>query len=211
MSNATTAGLMPEACSATARVIKGAAGADLAAATPCDGFTLRTLLTHFTGTTGAFAYAGKTRSLDANDPWGSAVQLNDDEWPEQLTANLDAISAVWCQQDTWQGAIQGTVMPARSLGEMALIEILLHGWDVARATDQQVDVSDALGAELLRCVAETADLGRQVGAYGTKVPVADNASERRLAWRVAVRTDQGTASLSGPALAVPRQPTRHAK
>ena len=60
---------------------------------------------------------------------------------------------------------------------MALIEVLLHGWDVARATDQQVDVSDALGAELLPCVAETADLGRQVGAYGTKVPVADNASD----------------------------------
>jgi uncharacterized protein (TIGR03086 family) len=177
MSNATTAGLMPEACSTTARVIKGAAGADLATATPCDGFSLRTLLTHFTGTTGAVAYAGKTRSLDANDPWGSMVQLNEDEWPEQLTANLDAISAAWCQQDTWQGTISGTVMPARSLGEMALIEILLHGWDVARATDQQVDVSDALGAELLRCVAETADLGRQVGAYGTKVPVADNASD----------------------------------
>jgi hypothetical protein len=46
---------------------------------------------------------------------------------EQLTANLNAISAVWCQQDTWQGTISGTVMPARSLGEMALIEILLHG------------------------------------------------------------------------------------
>ena len=104
-------------------------------------------------------------------------------------------------------------MPARSLGEMALIEVLLHGWDVARATDQQVDVSDALGAELLRCVAETADLGRQVGAYGTKVPLPTTLliSPRRLAWRVAVRTDQGTASLSGPALAVPRQPTRHAK
>ncbi|HEY6687872.1 MAG TPA: hypothetical protein VI094_16850 [Propionibacteriaceae bacterium] len=70
-------------------------------------------------------------SLDANDPWGSTVQLNEDEWPEQLTANLDAISAAWCQQDTWQGTIHGTVMPARSLGEMALIEIMLHGWDVA--------------------------------------------------------------------------------
>jgi hypothetical protein len=84
-------------------------------------------LTEGYGTTGAFAYAGKTRSLDANDLWGSTVQLDEDEWPEQLTANLNAISAVWCQQDTWQGTISGTVMPARSLGEMALIEILLHG------------------------------------------------------------------------------------
>jgi hypothetical protein len=42
---------------------------------------------------------------------------------------------------------------------------------------RQAYVSDALGAQLLRCVAETADLGRQVGAYGAKVPVADNASD----------------------------------
>ena len=98
-------------------------------------------------------------------------------WPTTSASSSAVSSAAWCQQDTWQGTISGTVMPARSLGEMALIEVLLHGWDVARATDQQVDVSDALGAELLRCVAETADLGRQVGAYGTKVPVADNASD----------------------------------
>jgi hypothetical protein len=51
------------------------------------------------------------------------------------------------------------------------------GWDVARAKARQAYVSDALGVELLRCVAETADLGRQVGAYGAKVPVADNASD----------------------------------
>jgi uncharacterized protein (TIGR03086 family) len=200
MSNATTADLMPEACSVIARVITGAAGADLAAAAPCDGFSLRTLLTNFTGTTGAFAYAGKTRSLDANDPWGSTVQLNEDEWPEQLTANLNAISAAWCQQDIWQGTIQGTVMPARSLGEMALIEVVLHGWDVARATGQQVEVSDALGAELLRCVAETADLGRQVGAYGPKSPLPTTllASPRRLAWRVGVRTDQPVTTSAVP-------------
>jgi uncharacterized protein (TIGR03086 family) len=187
MSNATAADFMPEACSAIARVIEGAAGADLAAATPCDEFSLRTLLTHFTSTTGAFAYAGKNRSLDPADPWGSMVQLNEDGWPEQLTANLNAISAAWCQQDTWQGTISGTVMPARSLGEMALIEILLHGWDVARATGQQFDVSDALGAELLRCIAETADVGRQVGAYGPKVSIADNASDFAMALGLAGR------------------------
>jgi uncharacterized protein (TIGR03086 family) len=213
MSNATTAGLMPEACSTTARVIKGAAGADLATATPCDGFSLRTLLTHFTGTTGAFAYAGKTRSLDANDPWGSTVQLNEDEWPEQLTANLDAISAAWCQQDTWQGTISGTVMPARSLGEMALIEILLHGWDVARATDQQLTSpthsAPSCFAALLRRLISADRLART----GPKSPLPTTLliSPRRLAWRAAIRTDQRSASLTGPALAVPKQPTQHAK
>jgi hypothetical protein len=186
MSNATTAGLMPEACSTTARVIKGAAGADLATATPCDGFSLRTLLTHFTGTTGAFAYAGKTRSLDANDPWGSTVQLNDDEWPEQLTANLDAISAVWCQQDTWQGTISGTVMPARSLGEMALIEICCTAGtspvpQISRLTSPTHSAPSCFAVLLRRLI--SAD---RLARTGLKSPLPTTLliSPRRLAWRV---------------------------
>src|SRR4029450_5214344 len=61
----------------------------------------------------------------------------------------------------------------------------------------QIDVPDALGAELLRWVAETADLGGQVGAYETAVPVADNASDFAKALGLAGRTpnDQRTASL----------------
>ena len=68
-------------------------------------------------------------------------------------------------------------MPARALGEMLLIEVILHGWDVARASGQEVEISDALGAEVLRCVSATADQGRELHAYGPEVAVADDASD----------------------------------
>ena len=68
-------------------------------------------------------------------------------------------------------------MPARAMGEMALIEVMLHGWDIARSFGQNLAVSPELGADVLRCVGETAELGRQMEVYGPAVEVADDASD----------------------------------
>jgi hypothetical protein len=67
MSKPTAADLLPEACTSVATVIRAASGADLSATTSCAEFSLQELLTHFTATAGALVYAGKTRSLDADN------------------------------------------------------------------------------------------------------------------------------------------------
>jgi hypothetical protein len=76
----------------------------------------------------------------------------------------------------WE-SIDGSSLSAQPFGELALIEVLLHGWEVAGATGQQVEVSSVLGAELHRCVAETAEQGRKFHAYGPEVAVADHTSD----------------------------------
>jgi hypothetical protein len=67
----------------------------------------------------------------------------------------------------------GQEMPAALIGEMAMAEMLLHGWDLARATGQQLSVPDDVGGELLRHIDETAQWGRSVGAYGPQVAVEE--------------------------------------
>jgi uncharacterized protein (TIGR03086 family) len=71
----------------------------------------------------------------------------------------------------------GQAMPAPMIGEMALAEMLLHGWDLARATGQQLVLSDEIGRELRRSIEETAELGRAMGAYGDEVGVPAQATE----------------------------------
>jgi hypothetical protein len=105
------------------------------------------------------------------------VQLDESDWPETLAGNLDAIAVRWSQPETWHRAIRGSKLPAQALGELALIEVLLHGWDIAQTTGQQIKVSDVLGAELYRCVAQTAEQGREFHVYGPEVAVADLASD----------------------------------
>jgi uncharacterized protein (TIGR03086 family) len=173
----TTSDAMSEACATIALVVRGAAGADLSERTPCTDFELRKLLTHFAGTTGAFARAGRQHALDPDDPWGSKTELDEETWPEQIVHNLETTAAGWSRAETWEGTVEGTALSATALGEMGLIEVMLHGWDVARASGQSFEVSPALGAEMLRCVSATAEQGREFEAYGPEVETAPDASD----------------------------------
>lgn len=63
--------------------------------------------------------------------------------------------------------------PRTVLGEMALVEVAVHGWDVARALGRTLRLDPAVGAAVDRAVAASAALGRQMGAYGPEVTVPD--------------------------------------
>jgi uncharacterized protein (TIGR03086 family) len=67
-------------------------------------------------------------------------------------------------------------LPADLVGGMVVGEVLVHGWDLGRATGQQpvwdADLLEFVHAE----VAKTADQGREMGIYGPAVPVPADAS-----------------------------------
>ena len=173
--NENTRTLMPEAGAAVAAAVRAGAGADLAGPTPCGDYDLRTLLQHFVGTSGAFVRAGQTKALDPDDPWGSNAPLDEQDWAGQLAGQLEALGEAWSRPTAWTGSVEGAQMPAPAIGELGLIEVLLHGWDVARATGQSLSVSEKLGAELLRCLEPTLDQGRQFDVYGPAVSVPSDA------------------------------------
>ncbi len=170
--------LFDEACDQVTAVVLRAAGADLTLPTPC-GWDLGTLVNHFAGTTAALARVGARLPLDPDDPWGAGTEVTTADWPERLSTQLADLVSSWSAPEGWQGTVtaSGPEMPAIALGEMALAEVVLHGWDLARATHQELQVSPALGAEVFRSVAGSADLGRQMGAYGPAVEVAADASD----------------------------------
>jgi uncharacterized protein (TIGR03086 family) len=191
MSHQTTATAFESTCSTMSTIVRGAAGADPGAPTPCADYDLGTLVSHFIGTSGAFVHAA-SGALDPEDPWGSKVQTSDD-WSTQLADNLDRAGAGWSKVEAWDGAIENSPMPAEAVGEMGLIEVALHGWDLARATGQTVSLSDEVAAEVLRCVVATADEGRQYEAYGPAVEVPEDASDFDRALGLAGRDPSWTA------------------
>lgn len=170
--------VMESACRAVSRVVAGAADVDLAGPTP-GGWTIRELVDHVAGTTGALARVGRRLPLDPDDPWGSTATIAAGDWSAALTDRLADLSASWRPAAAWAGTVTATgpAMPARMLGEMALGEVVLHGWDLARATGQDLELTPAVGAEVLRSVSETAELGRQMGAYGPAVEVSTSAPD----------------------------------
>jgi uncharacterized protein (TIGR03086 family) len=170
-------------CSAVAEALYGPLPADLSGPTPCTGFDLAGLVEHAVGTTGAMARLGAGRPLDPDNPWGGGSAEGD--WGAALRRNLDAISEGWSNEERWQGTIRagGSEMPAATIGEMALVEVAVHGWDLARALNRDLSVPDDVATDILSAVEPTAELGRQMGAYGPAVPPPDDASpfERALA------------------------------
>lgn len=173
---ATTARMMSEAGTVVAAAARAGAGTDLAGPTPCGDWDLRTLVRHFVGTSGAFVRAGRDKALDPDDPWGSNAVLDESDWAGQLAGQVAAAGEAWSRPWAWTGSIEGAQMPATAVGEMGLIELMLHGWDVARAAGQSLPVSDELGAEVLRCLEPTLDQGRQFEVYGPAVSVPEDAS-----------------------------------
>ena len=169
----------PEAAQEVVGVVKRARSDDLSVPTPCTDFDLKTLVNHFVGTTAALTRVGLRTPLDADDPYGSGQDPSKGDWPTQLSSNVEGLARAWSDPQAWEGAVDmgGMEMPATMVGEMAMAEILLHGWDLARATGQQLTIPDDAALELRRSIEETAELGRKMGAYGDEVRVAHDATE----------------------------------
>ena len=111
----------------------------LAAPTPCELCTLGDLVDHVGGLSQAFA-AAATKDLGpatSSAPSPDAARLGAD-WRARIPAQLDALAAAWADPSAWRGTTQagGVTLPAEVAGRIALNELVLHGWDIARASGQ---------------------------------------------------------------------------
>jgi uncharacterized protein (TIGR03086 family) len=164
---------------AVVAVVQRAGQADLGSPTPCPDFELKGLINHLIGTTGALVRVGLRSPLDSTDPYGSSVDSTGGDWQATLSTNLDSLARVWGDTSAWEGTVDmgGHEMPAAMIAEMAMAEMALHGWDLARATGQQLTLADDVAAELRRSIEETGELGRSTGAYGPEVLLAEDGTE----------------------------------
>src|SRR6478735_2717436 len=103
---------------------------DSSATTPCTDFDLETLVNHALGTTSALAALAAKESLDPDDPWGSKTDAFQGDWPDRLADQLEATAAAWDDDAAWEGSLDlgGGEQPAASIGEMAFVEVMVHGW-----------------------------------------------------------------------------------
>ncbi|SEQ84666.1 TIGR03086 family metal-binding protein [Microlunatus flavus] len=165
------------ACDAVDAALADLPATDLDARTPCADFALRALVEHFVGTSGAMARLGVGEPLDPEDPWGGGDHATEGDWVGRLRENLARIAEGWGRPEAWEGEAQvgGNAMPRPMLGQMALIEVATHGWDVARSAGRDVRLDPGVADALDDAAAQTAELGRRMGAYGPEVHVGPDA------------------------------------
>ena len=144
--------------------------------TPCPEWDVRALANHLLGTIEAFRRVGVAEPLDPDDPWGTGGDHMSDTWRDDLASRLDGFAGAWDTAEAYEGEVPGAQMPKQVLGGMAFVEALLHGWDLARATGQDVAYDDAVVAEAVAVMEQIGATGRQMGAFGELVELPEDAS-----------------------------------
>src|SRR5580658_7545614 len=108
----------------------------LAAPTPCPGATVADLLDHVGGLCLAFTGAAvKDPATGSQAPSADGSRL-DPDWRTRIPERLDRLAAAWQDDGAWAGMTRagGVDLPGEVAGRVAANEVVVHGWDLARAT-----------------------------------------------------------------------------
>jgi uncharacterized protein (TIGR03086 family) len=166
-----------------ARLVNGVRDDQLGDETPCPAYTLGDLLQHVRGLAEAFTLAAHKQQPSGGSkppPQGDASLLPDD-WRGETAAWLDRLVDAWADPAAWEGTtwIAGFEAPASAVGVTAANELVAHGWDVARASGQDVVLDDAALAPSREFVAMMSGPGSDQArgdAFGPALPVPAGAS-----------------------------------
>ena len=153
----------------------------LANATPCPDYSLGDLLDHVGGLALAFtAAATKTFGEDGGQgPSGDASRL-EDGWRERIQSDLEGLAEAWRAPEAWEGMTRagGIDLPGDVAGVVALDELVVHGWDVARASGQDFTSDEASLEAVHGFVSQFSGPGQEAareGLFGPEVAVPEAA------------------------------------
>jgi uncharacterized protein (TIGR03086 family) len=155
-------------------LIEGVPDQMLGGPTPCDEYTLGDLLDHVQSFARAF-----TAGMTAGRAPGDASRLGDD-WRARIPRDLDALAESWRDPEAWTGMTKagGIDLPGDLAGLIALDELVVHGWDVARASGQDFELDRGSLEAVYRFVKQFSGAGQEAareGMFGPEVSVSDDA------------------------------------
>ncbi|MFJ8312781.1 MULTISPECIES: TIGR03086 family metal-binding protein [unclassified Streptomyces] len=175
---------MTECAAEAARIARGITPGQLTGPTPCAEWDVRGLVNHWVLYT---SHGLEHRALRKPLPDELTARdfTADPDWARRYADRLDRAVAAWADPAVWEGEIDlgGSALPAVEIASMLVEELVMHGWDVARATGQELRISEESAAFVLRVVEGNAELYRQYQGFADPVepPATATTVERALA------------------------------
>ncbi len=170
---------MADAAAEAARVVRGVPDGEksLDAPTPCGDWDLRTLLNHtilWTSYSAERRAHGESVAEDLMSKDFTADPGFREDYARQVSKAVDA----WNAPGAWEGTrdVMGSATPAADVGAMLIMEMALHGWDVARATGQEYHATGALAAALEQTVIAQAELFRKYQGFADAIETGGDAT-----------------------------------
>jgi uncharacterized protein (TIGR03086 family) len=146
----------------------------LAWPTPCERYSVGDLLDHIGGSARAFRAAAVKKPLPGG-PSGNADNLGQD-WRTRIPADLEALGEAWRDSEAWTGmtAAGGVDLPGEVAAVVALDELVIHGWDLAKALGRPAGYEGPGLEAVWAMVNQFRDAGAE-GLFGPEVFVPDDA------------------------------------
>ena len=142
--------------------------------TPCERYTVGDLLDHIAGFAVAFTAAARKTPLDGAAS-GDAGNLASD-WRERIPRDVIVTGEAWRDPEAWAGmtAAGGVDLPGDMAGVVALDEMVIHGWDLAKATGQPAGYEGPGLESVYEAVSHFRSTGAE-GLFGPAVEVPEDA------------------------------------
>jgi uncharacterized protein (TIGR03086 family) len=175
---------MASAAAETARVVNAVPEGTLDAPTPCPDLDLRTLLNHTILWT---SYSAERRAHGESVAQELMAKdfTADPGFREDYARQVSQAVEAWSDPQAWAGdrSVMGAATPATEVGAMLIMEMALHGWDVAKATGQEYHAGDALADTVLDTVQAQAEMFRTYQGFAAAIETKPDAPafERALA------------------------------
>ncbi|ATL29600.1 TIGR03086 family metal-binding protein [Streptomyces formicae] len=149
--------------------------------TPCADYDVRALVNHLLQVVVQFQELAAKRDSDFS---ATPDYVGEGGWRERFAVETGRLVDAWGEPGADQGTTGAMDMPAGTVGCMALLDLTVHAWDLARATGQEpVAVDERVVLRLTEAVEGMAPMARKMGVFGEPVAVREGASgvERLLA------------------------------
>jgi uncharacterized protein (TIGR03086 family) len=158
-------------------LLLGVDDTELTNPTPCPDWTVAALLDHLMVLAQAFAQAARKRTDapgTAEPPSPPSAQHLSRHWRGRLPVLLEELATAWKDPASWTGTSRagGVTMPAATLGIVAMNELIMHSWDLARATGQEYFADPRTLEVLIEFLAQAPPEGTP-GMFDPPVPTDD--------------------------------------
>jgi uncharacterized protein (TIGR03086 family) len=161
------------AAAEAARVVGGVRADQFTAPTPCADWDVHALLNHTILWT-AFSAERRARDEPLPDDLMNRDFAAEPGFAATYAAQIDKAVAAWSDPAAWARDlnVMGSPTPAADIAALLLAEMVLHGWDIARASGQQYSGTDAVVTATAAAVDANAGMFRQYGGFAAPVPLA---------------------------------------
>lgn len=155
-------------------VVRGVADDRLGDPTPCGEYAVRDLLNHLLHVVIEFQSLAAKKNADFSSTPDYLAE--DGDWRGRFGEETARLVAAWGEPGADEGVTGLHDLPATMVGNMVLLDLTVHAWDLARATGQGFTPDAAGVSALAEPVAEMAPMARNAGVFGEPFPVRGDAS-----------------------------------